>query len=199
MTPSLCATAGYSEFADDESLSEYLAMLLEIQERLTEDKPVYQKNDAVVIKSAYNPADLCGVPPNIFVLKDAQVDCDRGANPPPYLAGLYAKRSTVQLPHWSQISVKLEEPLSTGFRHHAQVWKGELSYTGAAKPLAVVVKIYDEVMYAYEGSPPFNFYKSCGQAFARERWAYGRLQTLQGCIIPHSYGFYKVRTPVDRT
>lgn len=100
--------------------------------------------------------------------------------------------------------LKLIEPLQPGaeskLTHH--VWRAETR--GEGGPLSVVIKIFDPIRQSF--AETYNqverkwqkndtIWRSAREQFLRENWGYSILEDLQGGLLPHSYGFYKVGSP----
>lgn len=82
--------------------------------------------------------------------------------------------------------------------YNSQVYRGTMK-SKDGRPVAVVVKIYrtslshDVNRFAVEA--PKELWKVAFQPFLTEHWAYGRMQPLQGIVVPHVYGFFRVVLP----
>lgn len=96
--------------------------------------------------------------------------------------------------------VTLTRPLSTGEDLNSQVWVGAMEFPGSS-PMQVVVKIFDHVMQKpcsdrriFFGpiAEYMDWWMSAGEMFMRELWTYKKLESLQGKLLPRSYGFFNV-------
>lgn len=93
----------------------------------------------------------------------------------------------------TSIEITLTAPLHIGAPRLSQVWK---AVTGDGT--MVVVKLF-QACFANEPewySDEFVSFIPEEEMAHREAWAYSRLKDMQGLTIPHSYGFYDVRTRV---
>lgn len=137
----------------------------------------------------------------------------------PYgLDGIYNRRHQVFPPHaiessWgarreAPLSVQLIRPLRAGNGLWSQVWLADMTNvaqsltrtvpTAAVASTTVVVKLYHDSFAAWPtvsnffGGVDNGEWRGCGEQMVREYWTYEEAKSLQGTILPHSYGFYDV-------
>lgn len=86
----------------------------------------------------------------------------------------------------------------------SQVYEGELCCAQPQKypNVRVTIKIYQT---SWMQRDVFDFLEDklyrrlpAVQSFKREHWAYERMVSIQGSVVPHVYGFFQVSAPTVR-
>lgn len=95
-------------------------------------------------------------------------------------------------------TIRLNERVQHGEGRYSQVYRG--TFDDAPDGGSVIVKVYQTSLFSEDDllciarRKPYDvdpFDEIC-QLFKQEYWAYGRLQALQGTVVPHVYGFFEV-------
>ncbi|EJT97098.1 hypothetical protein DACRYDRAFT_25227 [Dacryopinax primogenitus] len=90
----------------------------------------------------------------------------------------------------------LIEPIRTGTDEYAQVWLAQCTPVDPDPNLpdrSIVIKFFQESLFLIPGIYEWTLgeYFKASDLIIRELWANTRLATLQGTILPHSYGFFQ--------
>ncbi|EPQ52059.1 hypothetical protein GLOTRDRAFT_132183 [Gloeophyllum trabeum ATCC 11539] len=98
-----------------------------------------------------------------------------------------------------EFEVILRQPLSTGLEKFAQVWKADaICRDGTVFPVVAKLfqgSLFPEPQWLEYDNVLDEDYPLQEEVSHREAWAYERLRSARGTIIPYSYGFYDVQLP----